>query len=812
MPSSSRIDIGAIARQALGSADRLVELWLPAGKRVGHEWVVGNLHGDAGDSLSINLNSGAWADFAADEKGGDLVSLYAAMHGLKQGEAAREVARELGIAVDLQPAAATSQSAAATSQPGSLAEPDDDRWVDAGAWPEDGPPAPQAHTHRGRPQARWAYHDDTGRVLGYACRFVTSAGDKDIIPLTWSRHPRRGTLGWRWRQFDDPRPLYNAQLLSGRPQAPVLVVEGEKCAAAAQAVLGEGWVVTTWPGGCKAWNKASWSLLRGRQVLIWPDADAKRDKDGAVLHAAKQPGMRAAEQIAQRLGALSAAKVELVAVPEPNEVKDGWDVADVIEACGEDVERAAVEVHAWLGKRRLPAFSVVSGGASSPPNLPPNANGAPQGSGDEGGPDWRAGLLRKRGELVLCTANIALVLRNDERWRGVIAFDEFAQMVLKRQVPPYAHGRRGEWEAEDDSRTAMWLATHYGLTVASAMVTEAIETVAREQRFHPVVDYLRSLTWDGVPRNAGWLAKYCKVADSDYASLVGVLFLRGMVRRVFSPGSKFDYCLVLEGAEGLRKSTFAAVLGGEWGSDTPLDLGNNREASAALHGRWVLEFSEMEAVTRAEAHLQKSFLSRTFDQYRPVYSRRNIKVPRQCVFIGTTNETEYIKEGQGARRFWPLQIDGPIDIDGLRSVLPQLLAEAVVDVDAGKRSHPTDEEQVELFREQQMRRVVQESLIDALHDWVLEPDVTEQQARAANAGAFSLAEAAFRCLKVSYAQLTRDLQTRIGKALAALGCERQEKRNGMTRYWYKPPQKVATSGAVRRVREPGDDDDVPIPF
>jgi hypothetical protein len=99
-----------------------------------------------------------------------------------------------------------------------------------------------------------------------------------------------------------------------------------------------------------------------------------------------------------------------------------------------------------------------------------------------------------------------------------------------------------------------------------------------------------------------------------------------------------------------------AVLGGEWGSDTPLDLGNNREAAAALHGRWVMEFSEMESVTRAEAHLQKSFLSRTFDQYRPVYSRRNIKVPRQCVFIGTTNETEYIKEGQGARRFWPITV------------------------------------------------------------------------------------------------------------------------------------------------------------
>lgn len=800
-----RIDIGAIARRALPSAESLLAQWLPAGKRVGHEWVVGNLRGDAGDSLSINLNTGAWADFAADAKGGDLVSLYAAIHGLNQGEAAREVARALGVAVDLQPPAATS------SAPSSPAEPDEDRWVDAGAWPADGPPAPVAHTHRGKPQARWAYMDVDGSVLGYACRFITSSGDKDIIPLTWSRHAKRGSLGWRWRQFDDPRPLFNMQRLAAHPKAPVLVVEGEKCAEAAQGVLGEAWVVTTWPGGCKAWNKARWQLLAGREVLIWPDADNKLDKDGAALPEARQPGMRAAEQIAQRLGALGAAKVELVAVPAPGAVKDGWDVFDCIEdANAIDPLSVGAAVIAWLAKRRPPSFAVVGGGSA-----PPNRNGAAPASGGGGGPgdelDWRAGLIWDRGRLVKHAANIAHVLRHDERWQGVIAFDEFAQVTLKRRPPPYAFGREGEWEAEDDSRTAVWLAQQHRLEVSSAQVTEAVEMVAREQRFHPVVSYLRSLKWDGVPRNARWLAQYCKVPDTEYSALVGVLFLRGMVRRVMEPGCKFDYCLVLEGAEGLRKSTLAAVLGGEWGSDTPLDLSNNREAAAALHGRWVMEFSEMESVTRAEAHLQKSFLSRTFDQYRPVYGRRNIKVLRQCVFIGTTNETEYIKEGQGARRFWPVPVEGPIDIEGLRSVLPQLLAEAVHDIDAGERCYPTDEQQGELFRPEQMKRVQQESLIDALHDWVLDPSYDEVTARANAGGAFSLADAAFRCLKIAYGQLTRDLQTRIGKALAQLGCERIEKRNGMTRYWYKPPQKVATSGAVRPVQQPGVDDG-PIPF
>ena len=812
MPAA-RIDIGDIARRALSSAESLLARWLPAGKRVGHEYVVGNLHGDAGDSLSINLNTGRWADFAADAKGGDLVALYAAIHGLPtQLEAAREVAAELGIetpAVRGKTGTAAKPASVPKSEEEPPTEDDDDRWTDAGPWPEDGPAAPVAHVFRGRPQARWAYLDERGALIGYVCRFVTSSGAKDIIPLTWSRHPTRG-LAWRWRQFDDPRPLFNANLLAMRPQASVLVVEGEKCAAAAQAVLPESWAVTTWPGGCKAWNKARWDVLKGRRVLIWPDCDAKA-KDGALLPAPKQPGLRAAEQIARRLGTLGVASIELVAIPAPGAVKDGWDVADAIaEADPESLDpaRAGAAVQVWLAKRRPPTFAVVAGDGNG---VPPNRNGAPQGGGEGGGGDWRAGLLYKRGELALCTANVALVLRNDDRWVDVIAFDEFMQATIKRRPPPYPYGRAGEWETEDDSRTAMWLAQHYKLTVSSSLVTEAVETVAREVRFHPVVDYLRSLTWDGTPRNQHWLARYCSVPESDYASAAGVLFLRGMVKRVFAPGCKFDYCLVLEGAEGLRKSTLAFTLGGRWSSDTPLDLRNNREAAAALHGCWVIEFAEMESVTRAEAHLQKSWLSRRFDEYRPVYARRKVKVLRQCVFIGTTNETEYIKEGQGARRFWPMEIRGAIDIDGLRSVLPQLLAEAVYEVDAGERCYPTDEEQAELFTPQQMRRVVQESLIDALHDWVLEPDLDEQVARATHGGAFSLAEAAFRCLKVSYAQLTRDLQTRVGKALAALGCERMEKRNGMTRYWYKPPQKAATSGAVRRVHQPEEGDE-PIPF
>jgi predicted P-loop ATPase len=814
----SRIDFHAVAQAALAAADRLVPQWLPGGKRAGHEWRCGSLAGDAGDSLGVNLRTGAWADFATDERGGDLISLYAAIRGIKPGAAARELAQQLGIEIESRAGSSkrprtsaraigerrgrTSQEAGPTAQPGPpAASAERESWTDAGAWPPDGPPAPAAHVVRGKPQASWRYVDAEGRVLGYVHRFVTSTGGKEILPCVWSRHPQRG-LAWRWRAFSEPRPLYRLDALAARPDATVLVVEGEKCADAAQAVLGDRVVATTWPGGCKAWSKARWDVLAGRKVILWPDVDAQVDRGGALLSPHAQPGMKAMLGIGERLQALGC-DVRLVEVPEPGKVAPGYDVADLI---AEHPDDAAQAVLAWLRRlRELPRTSLTPYTAA----LAQSGDDAPAISAAP----WIDELIVKRGEPVPHVANVALVLGNDERWREVLAFDEFGQVIVKRKPPPYAMGRIGEWEASDDTRTSVWLARAYGINASSATVAEAVEMIARERPFHPVREYLRSLQWDGVRRLDQWLIRYVGADDCDYVRAVGRYFLRGMVRRVMEPGCKFDYCLVLEGEEGLRKSSLAETLGCGWGSDTPLDLTNNRETSVALHGRWVIEFAEMESVTRAEAHLQKSFLSRRFDQYRPFYTRRMIKVPRQCVFVGTTNESEYIKEGQGARRFWPIRVPGTIDIEGLRRALPALLAEAVADYDAGERCFPDAEEQAALFRPEQMARVQQESLVDVLHDWVIEPDMDEARYRAERGGIFSLADAAYRCLHVTYAQLTRDLQTRIGKALAALGCERVEKRNGTTRYWYKPPQKkAATSGASMRVHQPVTEDDDGIPF
>jgi predicted P-loop ATPase len=819
----SRLDFDAIASAALLHAEQLVAQWLPGGRRDGQEWKCGSLGGDKGDSCSVNLRTGAWADFATEDRGGDLISLYAAIRGCNQGQAARDLARELGISITDQRAGSSETARTGpteargqaehrrgtkdAAQPAARPTSTEDAWHDAGAWPEDGPPAPVAHLVRGKPVASWAYRNAEGALLGHVHRFVTSSGGKEVLPCVWSKHPQKGAA-WKWRAFSDPRPLYGLHLLAQRPQAPVLVVEGEKCADAAQAALGDKAVVITWPGGSKAVTKADWQPLAGRRVVLWPDADAKRDKAGVLLPLPRQPGQKAMEDVGRALSALGC-DVRMVALPPPGELADGYDVADVVASAEQAGQSAADAVRASLAADRLRQLTPLP--AAAPPPGPPPAYGAPQGKGDGDG-SWRTRLRWGRNGAEASLANVTLILRCDARWRGVLGFDEFSQRTLKRVVPPYAFGRLGEWDSEDDSRTAIWLSDHFAMTVRADLVAEAVETVAREHRFHPVVEHLRGLTWDGQRRLEEWLITCAGVVDCEYTRAVSSYFLRGMVRRVMEPGCKFDYALVLEGEEGLRKSTLCAVLGGPWYSDTDLDL-THKDSMSALRGKWLHEFSEMDSVTRAEASKQKSFLSRSVDEFRPVYGRREIRCPRQVVFVGTTNEDEYIKEGQGARRFWPVRVTRPIDIDWLRRNLPQLMAEAVADYDAGEGYYPSPEQQRGLFQPEQKRRVVQESLIDALHDWVLEPDVEELAVRTANGGMFSVADAAFRCLKVAYAQLTRDLQTRIGKALGALGCTKVERRNGMTRYWYKPPQKVATSSvAARPAQHSQEVDDDPLPF
>ena len=783
---TERIDFARIADAALGRAEQLLAVWLPQGRREGHEWKsVNPMRSDRSEgSFSININTGAWGDFATDDKGGDLVSLCAYLfHGGNNVEAAYDLAADLGIPMPPRKGEAKPRTQPAPAVPADeAAAPAKERkrrspWIPVLPIPsdEDVDP-PRAHTVRGKPERFWRYADADNRTLGYVYRFVTSDGGKEVLPLSWCRHEVSGKREWRWISFPDPRPLYGLDRLANvTAEASVLVVEGEKCADVAFDELTTKVAVVSWPGGGKAVDKADWSPLAGRKVVIWPDCDAQLDKHTEeVMPEAKQPGWKAATRIAEIMHA-QGCKVWFVRIPAPGEKPSGWDVADAVAEGlhGEDLAT-------WM-RERLVAYDPDSAAAESIST--PTEAGA--GSGENPNPNaWYRNLLRtQKGDLASCVANVHDILLHSDQWQGVLAFDEFAQRTVKLAEAPFFGGKVGEWESTDDTQAAMWVTRNYRFAPATPMVAEAIETLARANTIHPVRDWLRSLPkWDGTSRVEDWMIDYLGVKDSRYVRLVSRFFLIGMIARVMRPGIKFDYCLVLEGTQGKGKSSVVRVLGGDWHGDTDLDL-HNKDSMSALRGKWVYEFAEMGSVTRAESTKQKSFLSRQFDEFRPVYGRREIRLPRQVVFIGTTNEWEWNKDPTGGRRFWPVDCAGDLVIDGLAAAREQLFAEALALFDAGERFWPTPQEQKELFDPEQLLREQQESLIDALHDWVWE-QVKD----------FSIADAVMDGLKLDASKLTRDLQTRVGTALRKLGCEKVERRNGMVRYWYKPPvRKEATA-------------------
>lgn len=391
---------------------------------------------------------------------------------------------------------------------------------------------------------------------------------------------------------------------------------------------------------------------------------------------------------------------------------------------------------------------------------------------------WREQLLyTAKGGMVAHAFNVALILGNDRRWKGVIAYDSFSSKIRKLKTPPYG-GAPGDWSDLDDVRVTLWLADVYGLCVKSATVLEAVNAVAHDNAFHPVRQFLDGLAWDGTPRLEQWLQNHLGVADSEYARRVGKRWMVSAVARVFSPGCKADSVLILEGLQGAGKSTSMAVLGGEWFMDTPFNLGD-KDGYQAIRGKWIVELGELDAFNKAESTRAKQFFSASVDTYRESYGRRVLDVPRQCVFVGTTNQDEYLKDDTGNRRYWPVTCTR-VDIEGLRASREQLWAEAVAAYRAGDVWW-VERDEAELFAAEQDKRYQADMWEEPIIHYLMHQHIGD-----AVTGAHILEKA----LNIDPSHWGKPEQMRVGKIMHRLKWPRRRKGSGpggVRGYEYQKP-------------------------
>src|SRR5690606_30741758 len=277
--------------------------------------------------------------------------------------------------------------------------------------------------------------------------------------------------------------------------------------------------------------------------------------------------------------------------------------------------------------------------------------------------------------------NTVRVLEGHRALRDRLWLEEFSGRVLSTWNPD---GEPAEWTDADDLRLTLWLQRVVGMgKITPATVHAAVTVVAQAHRRNAVQEWVRGLRWDRRKRLHLLLPRGFGAAASPCTEGVGRCFLVGMVARILRPGSKVDTMPVLEGPQGIRKSTGLQVLAGDALFAEAAESVTSKDFFTGLQGKALIEIAELDTFSRAEVTAVKRVLTCRVDRYRAPYGRRAEDHPRTCVFAGTTNRDDWNRDETGARRFWPVACTA-VDLDWIRDHRDQLFAEAVHRFDAGE--------------------------------------------------------------------------------------------------------------------------------
>ena len=376
-------------------------------------------------------------------------------------------------------------------------------------------------------------------------------------------------------------------------------------------------------------------------------------------------------------------------------------------------------------------------------------------------PDWRSYLqITEDGAIKPTLHNVELIIWNDKRVRGVIGLNEFTQNImqigspapfkLKKQSPKPVRQLDGPlWTLRDQVNGDLWSDSHdvalrlmletpdrqggYSLQTTDRNLFGAINRAAQKNRYHPIRDFLNGLQWDGVNRVEALFTDYVGAEDNSYHREAALLFMVGAVARVFEPGHKFDFVPILEGLQGVRKSTFIKILSHGWFAELDGDFHDKKALVESMQGAWIVELPELQGFSKAEITTIKGFVSRPVDKVRLSYEKRAAEFPRQCVFMGSTNETEYLRDATGGRRFWPIACNvSEIDTARLAREISQIWAEAKAMYDAWRVQQPTGDlplyirdaeasEEAKRLQDSRRQETVEESVAARIEAWLERP-------------------------------------------------------------------------------------------
>jgi predicted P-loop ATPase len=342
--------------------------------------------------------------------------------------------------------------------------------------------------------------------------------------------------------------------------------------------------------------------------------------------------------------------------------------------------------------------------------------------------------------------NVALIVQHDSRSKGLAQLNLFTQEIVQRAPPtkkcaagrtpakPIVQLRPDIWAIKDPLNGTLWNDRRdddlrrvfeapktqggYGIKISDRDLTAAIGIAAQSNAFHPVQEYLEGLTWDGKPRCDTMFIDYLGANDNPYSRDIARLMLVAAVTRIFEPGHKWDHAVIIEGVQGRGKSTFIQALGKHWAVELDGDFGDMKQMVELLQGAWIVEIPELSAFSRADVRAIKAFISRQEDRARLAYARRAAGYPRQSVFIGSTNNSQYLTDPTGGRRFWPIRGSRTnIDLSTFKENVDQIWAEALHLYREMRRAQPhgglplylSDEESRRIALESQDSRTLESS-------------------------------------------------------------------------------------------------------